>query len=643
MGIDVVVVECEVDMALGLPYFNVVGQAEGAVRESKVRVISALKNTGFELPQKRITVNLAPADLKKEGAAFELPIALGVLAAAKLMDEAPLGRLLFGGELSLDGGLRPIKGVLPLAVAALNGGFEGVMVPLANAAEAALVEGLRVFPVRTLREAVDHLTGACAITPYERQREPSLLPPTGQMPDMSDVRGQADLKLALEIAAAGGHNVLMSGPPGSGKTMLARRLPGILPEMTFAEAMEVTKVYSVLGLLGEGHALMRERPFRAPHHTLSDAGLVGGGPSARPGELSLAHNGVLFLDELPALRRNVLAGGHNVLMSGPPGSGKTMLARRLPGILPEMTFAEAMEVTKVYSVLGLLGEGHALMRERPFRAPHHTLSDAGLVGGGPSARPGELSLAHNGVLFLDELPEFRRNVLEVLRQPMEEGVIHLARANQNITYPCRVMLVAAMNPCPCGYYNVPNRPCTCGEQRVFDYLTRVSGPLLDRIDISIQTRPVEYHHMARSTVQEPSSRYYRERAQAARERQRARYRDEPGLHCNAQLPAHLLRRYCGMSERAEAMLQQAVRMYGLSARAHDRIVKLALTRADLEGHGRIEQSDMQLAINCRMLDRRGAAQGKLHGSRPAPPSGDAAWRAVAGPSGRASPLEDLDG
>ncbi|WNZ63652.1 YifB family Mg chelatase-like AAA ATPase [Myxococcus sp. MxC21-1] len=537
MGIDVVVVECEVDMALGLPYFNVVGQAEGAVRESKVRVISALKNTGFELPQKRITVNLAPADLKKEGAAFELPIALGVLAAAKLMDEAPLERLLFGGELSLDGTLRPIKGVLPLAVAALNGGFEGVMVPWANAAEAALVEELRVFPVKTLREAVNHLTGACSITPYTRQREPSLLAPTGQAPDMSDVRGQADLKLALEIAAAGGHNVLMSGPPGS---------------------------------------------------------------------------------------------------------GKTMLARRLPGILPEMTFTEAMEVTKVYSVLGLLGEGHALMRERPFRAPHHTLSDAGLVGGGLSARPGELSLAHNGVLFLDELPEFRRNVLEVLRQPMEEGVIHLARANQNITYPCRVMLVAAMNPCPCGYYNVPSRSCTCGEQRVFDYMTRVSGPLLDRIDISLQTRPVEYHHMARSTVQEPSSRYYRERAQVARERQRVRYRDEPGIHCNAQLPAHLLRRYCAMSERAEHMLQQAVRMFGLSARAHDRIMKLALTRADLEGRDRIEQTDMQLAINCRMLDRRGAMQGKLHGARPVPPPEDAAWR-NAGPSGRASPLEDLDG
>lgn len=499
MGIDAVLVECEVDMALGLPYFNVVGQAEGAVRESKVRVISALKNTGFELPQKRITVNLAPADLKKEGAAFELPIALGVLVAAKQLEESSVERLLFGGELSLDGALRPIKGVLPLAVAARHHGFEGVMVPAANAAEAALVEGLRVFPVTTLREAVDHLTGARRVPPYVREEDGGPGGVGGVAPDMSDVRGQPDVKLALEMAAAGGHNLLMCGPPGS---------------------------------------------------------------------------------------------------------GKTMLARRLPGILPEMTFAEALEVTKVYSVLGLLAEGPALMRERPFRAPHHTLSDAGLVGGGPTARPGELSLAHNGVLFLDELPEFRRHVLEVLRQPLEEGVIHLARANQHITYPCRVMLVAAMNPCPCGYNNVAGRNCKCGQQRVSDYKLRVSGPLMDRIDISLQTRPVEYTQLMRADLQEPPSRYYRERAQAARERQRLRFRNEPGLHCNAQLPAHLLRRHCVLSPGAEKTLEDAVRKYVLSARAHDCILKLALTRADLEGHARIEDVDMRLAVDCRMLDRR---------------------------------------
>ncbi|MGZ3457936.1 MAG: YifB family Mg chelatase-like AAA ATPase [Archangium sp.] len=512
MGIDAVVVECEVDMALGLPYFNVVGLPDGAARESKVRVVSALKNCGFELPSKRITVNLAPADIRKEGAAFELPIALGVLAAAKLMEEEPLSRYLFGGELALDGWVKPIKGVLPLAVAARDGGYGGVMVPAANAAEAALVEGIQVLAVQHLREAVEHLSGEKPLSPFTREEGAPARSRTRPAPlDMSDVRGQADLKTALELAASGGHNVMLCGPPGS---------------------------------------------------------------------------------------------------------GKTMLARRLPGILPPMTFEEALEVTKIYSVLGLLGDDQALMRERPFRAPHHTISDAGLVGGGPATRPGELSLAHHGVLFLDELPEFRKNVLEVLRQPMEEGSIHLARATQHVTYPCRVMLVAAMNPCPCGYFNVPGRRCTCKDYRIYDYHSRVSGPLLDRIDITLQTRPVEYHHIARNDGEEPPSAYYRERVEAARERQRFRFRDETGVYCNAQMPARLLRRYCKPSPRAEQMLEKAVHQYGLSARAHDRILKLALSRADLEGHDRIEDMDMHLAIDCRQMDRRGWLHTNTQGGLP---------------------------
>jgi magnesium chelatase family protein len=499
IGIDAVIVDVEVDMALGLPYFNVVGLPEGAVKESKVRVVSALKNSGFDLPQKRITVNLAPADIRKEGAAFELPIALGVLVASRFLDEEPLANFLFAGELSLDGAVKAIRGVLPFAIAARDGGFRGVMVPKFNAAEAALVDKIDVIPVSHLREAVDHLSGLFPL-PFHPRVSFRQVAQGATSPDMTDVRGQDEIKDALELAAAGGHNVLMCGPPGS---------------------------------------------------------------------------------------------------------GKTMLARRLPSILPTMEFQEALEVTKIYSVLGLLRDGQALIAERPFRSPHHTISDAGLVGGGPMTRPGELSMAHHGVLFLDELPEFRKNVLEVLRQPLEEGQVHLARANQNVTYPCRVMMVAAMNPCPCGYFNVPGRACTCAQFRVLDYHARVSGPLLDRIDITLQTLPVEYRRIAARRGSELPSSHYRERVEAARERQRHRFRFEPGVYCNAQMAPSTVRSHCEMSRRAEHMLELAMHRHGLSARAHDRILKLARTRADLESHEQIEDVDMQLAIDCRMLDRRG--------------------------------------
>ncbi len=498
-GIDAVVITIEVNVNRGTKFF-LVGLPDNAVKESHERISSAINYIGYRFPRQQVTINMAPADIKKEGAAYDLPLAIGIMAASEQIDTQLLDKYIIMGEVSLDGSLKPIKGVLPIAVMAQQNGFKGCILPYDNAREAAVVHGIDVYGMNNLSDVIDFFNNKKTFDPTYVDTQAEFLFQS-HIPDLdfSDVKGQDNVKRALEVAAAGGHNIIMVGPPGAGKSMLAKRLPSILPPLTLQEALETTKIHSVAGLLDRNTSLV-------------------------------AH--------------------------------------------------------------------------RPFRSPHHTISDIALVGGGTTPQPGEISLAHNGVLFLDELPEYKRSALEVMRQPLEDRKICISRAKNTVEYPASFMLVAAMNPCPCGHYGDPNHACTCSPSMVHHYLSRISGPLLDRIDLQIEIQPLPFEQLAATQSAEPSV-SIRERVVKARRIQAQRYKDVPEVYCNAQMTSKMLRQYAQIDEGSMTILRQAMERMHLSARAYDRILKVSRTIADLDGSPDIRINHIAEAVGYRNLDREG--------------------------------------